>query len=418
MVKPVSNEYYDLEKAAAVLAISPAETNALREKGKLRGFRDGSAFKFRKVDVENYLTEKIKNRNKQEDQEGAVGDEFEVVSGSASSSSFDVLGDLDILSDSKLININDLKKEAAPGSATSGNLPKVSADLDLAVSATDEDSDLALAEETQMSAIPLEPLEDDLTPKTSDDLAPVASLKEDSDPLEVSGDNQSASGNGNGKAGKSDIDLASLDGGLDSEMPNKEHEEGGTELLGLLANESSFDVLEGEKPVDLQVADDESSVLALSGGEDFDLVPADDDQSDDSASSSQVIAVEAGAGLASPEADDDPFGLGSAPVADFGGFNATTEMPTFTDAVSSDPFGGGSAAAQGGSFSQPASPAAKASTEEFSQGSLIAMACALVVLIIPAIMLFDTIANLWSWQEPFILNSVLMDTIAGWFGLS
>ncbi|MDR2641811.1 MAG: helix-turn-helix domain-containing protein [Planctomycetaceae bacterium] len=62
----MSSEYYTLEKAAEVLGLPTAEVNRLREKSELRAFRDGSTWKFRKVEVDDMLAEKIKNRNKQQ----------------------------------------------------------------------------------------------------------------------------------------------------------------------------------------------------------------------------------------------------------------------------------------------------------------------------------------------------------------
>ena len=55
--------YYNLEKAAEVLGITPGDLNRLREAGKMRAFRDGADWKFRKEDVNNYLTEQIKSRS-------------------------------------------------------------------------------------------------------------------------------------------------------------------------------------------------------------------------------------------------------------------------------------------------------------------------------------------------------------------
>jgi excisionase family DNA binding protein len=69
----MSSEYYTLEKVAEVLGLPTAEVNRLREKNELRAFRDGSAWKFRKEEVDNMLAEKIKNRNKQQNN---ADDEF------------------------------------------------------------------------------------------------------------------------------------------------------------------------------------------------------------------------------------------------------------------------------------------------------------------------------------------------------
>lgn len=62
--------YYNLEKAAEILSMTPGDLNRLREAGKMRAFRDGNDWKFRKEDIDNYLAEMIKSRSKA----GAVDD--------------------------------------------------------------------------------------------------------------------------------------------------------------------------------------------------------------------------------------------------------------------------------------------------------------------------------------------------------
>ena len=56
--------YYNLEKAAEILSMTPGDLNRLREAGKMRAFRDGNDWKFRKEDIDNHLAETIKNRSK------------------------------------------------------------------------------------------------------------------------------------------------------------------------------------------------------------------------------------------------------------------------------------------------------------------------------------------------------------------
>lgn len=56
--------YYTLEKASEILSMTPGDLNRLREAGKIRAFRDGSDWKFRKEDIDNYLAKQIKSRSK------------------------------------------------------------------------------------------------------------------------------------------------------------------------------------------------------------------------------------------------------------------------------------------------------------------------------------------------------------------
>ena len=55
--------YYSLEKTAEMLDMNTGDVNRLREQGKLRAFRDGGVWKFRKEDVEAFLTKTIKERS-------------------------------------------------------------------------------------------------------------------------------------------------------------------------------------------------------------------------------------------------------------------------------------------------------------------------------------------------------------------
>ena len=55
--------FYSLEKTAQMLDMNPGDVNKLREQGKLRAFRDGAVWKFRKEDVEKFLTDMIKARS-------------------------------------------------------------------------------------------------------------------------------------------------------------------------------------------------------------------------------------------------------------------------------------------------------------------------------------------------------------------
>ena len=71
------SDYYNLEKAAEVLGKTPGDLNRLRESGKIRAFRDGSAWKFRKEDIDNYLAEELRQKGSSSsfDDEGLLTDD-------------------------------------------------------------------------------------------------------------------------------------------------------------------------------------------------------------------------------------------------------------------------------------------------------------------------------------------------------
>ena len=371
MMVKASTEHYNLEKVAEVLSVSAAEVNRLREQGKLRGFRDGSTWKFLKEEVHTYLADTIKARSGASGAHQPGESDFDL-GGSAASSSFDVLmEDAVLLDDSDLVSV-------APARPAS--------DLDLA--ALDQD-ELSLAEETQISSL--------VVPKKAP--PPVAPPPEP-DILVAQDDEESSA-----------LILAKADDVLEDEASALEAG-GSSPQLGL-AGDSGFDVLIAGEDEDFLLVD-ESANMADVAVQEFDLEPSPKMQGDDdSESSSQVIAIdafaEAGQQAASftpiDEAGFDTFGFDS-------GFQQASSAP-----ASSDPFG----SAASGAFTAPvvSVSAKKAETpaEEYSTWTLVALIATLVAMLPAGLMLIDTMVYMWSWNEPFILNSIYMDTITGLFGL-
>lgn len=89
--------YYTLEKTAEILDCTPGDVNRLREANKLRAFRDGASWKFRKEDVEKYLTDLIRERSTPATNAASDllndSDEEELPTMLADSSSFDAMID-------------------------------------------------------------------------------------------------------------------------------------------------------------------------------------------------------------------------------------------------------------------------------------------------------------------------------------
>ncbi|MDR3183036.1 MAG: hypothetical protein LBT89_08995 [Planctomycetaceae bacterium] len=444
MVKPAEVEYYNLEKTAQVLSVTPAEVNRLREQNKLRAFRDGSNWKFRKVDIDNYLADIIRGRSKvaAEDDSGVAD------SGESDGADFDVVNDIDLPDENALVEVG-AKKNAALESPESAFDLAVSADDDYHLPDEAEGTSVLSFAETAGERPVAEPEALDASVPLSEESSGVM-LAEQSAPLQLSKADAAAEAVAD-NAEKADVDLAAHE---DSDAQVKP----GTEPLGL-AMDSIFSEIQPGEDADGYVASEEtfslapqadadadaddgtnvgvieeSSVLALSsdessvilkpnlskepidsGGDDFDLEPvAAAEQGGDSESSSQVIAIEPGAFAAMDTGAgggaDDPFG-DITPLDDFGGgFNA--------GGVPDGQSGGG---ATFDSFSSPASSAGgqfgRPPEYQYTDGALTAIIIAAVLLVLPGLMLADMIAGMWSWHEPFILNSVLMSTIAGWLGL-
>ena len=369
MVK--ATEYYNLEKVAEVLSIPTAEVNRLREQGKLRGFRDGSTWRFQKEEVHNYLAESIKARSgtsgghKPGDSDFDLGD-------IASSSSFDLL----------------MEEAALPGDSDliAVTPPRPSSDLDLA--ALDLDDELSLAEETQISSLVIpkkaKPAVEPSSIVAQDDLDSSALL------LATEGDEVL------------EDEASVLEAGSSSAQ------------LGL-AGDSGFDVLvAGEDESVLLLDEEKTEAVGLLVAQEFELEPSpsmlDDD---DSESSSQVIAIDAFAEVGQ-EVAADPFGQQGDAFDAFAGFDSDIHQAPAATTGGSDPFGTGDFAAPVVAVSPPK---AVAPAEEYSTGMLAALAFALVPMLLAGMMLIDNMVRMWSWNEPFILNSILMGPIVGVLGL-
>jgi len=380
-----STEYYNLEKVAEVLSVSTAEVNRLREQSKLRGFRDGSNWKFLKEDIHTYLAESIKARSGGSNGQKPGESDFDLGEGGASPSSFDLLmEDAALPHDSDLVSVS----PSAPPSS----------DLDLA--ALDDENDLALAEETQVSSLvipkkvpkPEEPKSEILRAVQSDNDSSALILEQPPESFALDDDDSVL--------------------GASSSSPQ----------LGL-AGDSGFDVLVAGEEENILVAEEseeenllevEEKTESVSSVVEFALEPPSGAQgSDDSESSSQVIAIDA---FAEAGQDAAPFG----DFSDFVGFDSGIHAPAPPPSEgSSDPFAAGTPAFDDVAVPVPSvvSKTTAAAQEEYSTGMLIALVFALVVMLLPGMMALDTMVHMWSWGEPFVLNSILMSTIAGLFGL-
>ena len=136
--------YYTLEKTAEILEMNTADVNRLREQGKLRAFRDGSTWKFRKEEVEAFLTKMIKERSGANTAFGddnllSTEDDEDSPTMLADSAAFDAMIDAAV--------IGPQPTTRAAGDADGGiNLAKASDD-DLKLADENNDDDLKLVEE-------------------------------------------------------------------------------------------------------------------------------------------------------------------------------------------------------------------------------------------------------------------------------
>jgi len=462
MMVKLSTEYYNLEKVAEVLSVPMAEVNRLREQSKLRGFRDGTDWKFLKEEVHDYLAKTIKARSSHAGNGQKPGDsDFDILGSDGAASSFDLLVEKAaplLPDDDQLVSVSSQTRPAS--------------DLDLA--ALDNDDELALAEETRISAATMPQkgkkteIEEDssevalseetrISAVTMPQKGKKTKIEEDSSEVALAeetrisaitmpqkgkkpssasrsdaillDDHESVLGAGSsspqlGLAGDSGFDVL-VAGEVDSDLFEVDSKtlDGDSNLLEVdsktLGGDSNLlevdsKTLEGDSDL-LEVAEEKTSVVFTS--EEFSLEPsASATDGDDSESSSQVIAINAGF---SGAGQNDPFGESDFGASVFEGFDSGI-LPPQSGTTASDPFGTGTSSfpdsrSASTALVSPRKPLV--AVEEYSPGVLLALICVLGVMLVPGYMLIDTMVYMWSWGDPYVLNSLLMDTIAGWFGL-
>lgn len=393
--------YYNLDKAAEVLGISPADLLQMRDRGEIRAFRDSGDWKFRQEDVEQ-LAEQLKTPQAAEP-ESAAEDSEDVLLSEAE------LGESDAGGSGTVIGTSDQASEES--------------DIQLA------GSDVALTgggDEQQAADSKAEGLEDiDLT---IDDDVPL----EDSQIAlaDTGGDVQEGSGGSGLELGEEleDDDLvlggsgsgSDITIGQDSGISLVDPQDSGLSLdepMELASDDESLALGEDDMLTLSEDVDDESPT-ELTADDDFLLTPLEEAaDEEDSESGSQVIALD------TDEAGDEGATMvAGAPVGDVAAMlDEDIAAAPFVEAPLLEPAPAAAAAVPLGT--PTVAPGAALSPEiaqypERPYGALVMLglgAC-LVFLLASGMMAFDLMRNMWSWGGAYELNSSLMDTILGWFG--
>ena len=138
--------YYNLQKAADVLGLTTGEVNRLREQGKLRAYKDGADWKFRKEEVDKLAVGMIRERSKANNDGLLSAEDDEEKTAFADSAAFDTM--FDQAGDELQVSLNEQK-----------------ADVASVVDSAEEAFNLTLAEEPADGALNLEkePADDGLT---------------------------------------------------------------------------------------------------------------------------------------------------------------------------------------------------------------------------------------------------------------
>ena len=183
--------------------------------------------------------------------------------------------------------------------------------------------------------------------------------------------------------------------------------------LSLVGSSDEEAVLELDEDSDILALVDSGNLsempTMLAGGEEvgtFDLI-ADADTDEDSESSSQVIALD----------DDSPFGaemsdFGSEAFGGAGDFGPAESADAFGPAVSTDDFGPATAP-----LSKPTASGRSPYEAAYSGKAVTALGLLCVVPVsLAGMMAYDLVRNMWSWGQPAVLSSPIVDMIAGILG--
>ena len=419
----MATKFVDLEAAAEELGISVEKLTEMREKNEIRGFRDGATWKFKAEDLAQ-VKASLDAGGSELDLDEADGDKAELqiadsillseveLGGAESVGSSTVIGqtageeqfgddvratvdasDVQPVSDSLILDGGKAEPPSSdvlgsdsvdtPEDAGSeiqlagGDEPDLEFDLSDSTAGSGNESNLALGD----SNLSLEDdsKEDDHTPSSGD--SEIDMTDEEEGVLVLGGTGSDVVG-----ASDSGISLGDpADSGISLEGNDPDL---GSSAIGddslLLGEENSLSA-EGSSPSQLQQDDD------------FLLTPLEDAMSEDSESSSQVIALD--------EAD--------------AGFNASSDTLMESgdaDLAMLDPEAGteGGAAA----LIQPAPQIVQQAIipeMPYSVWNVLSLFLCIALLALSGMLVYDLVRQIWSWEGVHPVNSGLMDAIIGMF---
>jgi len=382
-------EYYNLEKAADVLGIYPAELNEMRERGRVRAFRDGGNWKFKKEDVDNLAVE-IRSK-KAAAPEGSEDDSEDVLLSEVE------LGASDPSSSGSVIGAGEQSPEDSDIKLADSGVGLGAADQDDA--AAFEELDLTIEDDVEL---------EDSQVSLADEEAPESGSGGSAIDLAEGFEDDDLVLGGAGSGSGSDVTI-----GQDSGISLVDPHDSGLSLdepLELASDDDSLALGEDDMLTLSEDADTESPT-ELKTDDDFLLTPLEEGgDEEDSESGSQVIALDdamgdeaatmVGGGMAAM-LDEDITGVEA-------GLEAVAPLEAAPGAVA--PLGAQQPAAPGA----PLTPGAAALPEApYGTLAMVGLSCCLVVLVLSGMMAYDLMRNMWSWSGPFSVNSSLMDMILG-----
>jgi excisionase family DNA binding protein len=388
----MAQKFYNVEKAAELLGVTPDEINQMRERQELHGYRDGTDWKFKAEEVEQLAQQAAPPTDEQSD---VLLSEVE-------------LGQSDIGSSGTVIGPPPVgegePKESGVDSAVTGF-----ENLDMALE--DSQADMALEPSTPAGSPPA-----DSTVELSGEAL------EDDDLVLGGSDAKSGSGSGSditigGDSGISLVDPT--DSGLSLEEPLD------------LAGGSEGSLALGDSDL-LSLGESSSNALSdLGADSDFLLTPADDSGAgEDSESASQVIALD-GEKPADAAVVSDLGGMSDiGGISDLGAMSDVSMPPMLdadlsaelTPAETSPLEAAGAVAAPLAGAPQDyaaagpvatAMPSAALPEAPYSIWNILSLAGCTLILVFIGMMMCDLMRNMWSWDGALPVNSTLMDWILG-----
>ncbi len=435
----MARKFIELNEVASLLGMTSDEVSDMRSQGDIHGYRDGSIWKFKVEEVQ-----KAANDRGLSISEAALAGGMPL--GGDSSASSDVDADLNNLSDVPLDDSNEsllvTDEELKPGPEESASITVIGTRNDVISDAgsdlhdlqgpEDSGSDLQLVSPSGPSEVA--PADPDVLTNGSDDLLLAASDPEPNSDVEgISKDAAVASDSGEnipsrdsssvenesdlqleesglvvdedsesdsvsigdsdlvlGSSPGNDIVLSSGDSGISLSSPS----DTGLALTGLSLTEFELDGSSAESglelPGDISPLEEEGVASGEITPDDFLLTPVDEGTGDESDSGSQVIAL----------GPDDSY---SEDILDTEASAALQEAEPLTTA------------------SQPGTtpsvmPAAATSESTYSIWNVLALSMIVVFLMLTGMFMYDLVRHIWSWDEPYSLNSGLMDWLLSTLG--
>ncbi|MCP3695080.1 MAG: excisionase family DNA-binding protein [Planctomycetaceae bacterium] len=418
----MADNFHTLDEAAKLLNVTPEQLGEMRDNGEIRGFRDGSTWKFKTSEVQKLI-----------DQSSAGSDSSDLGFEDEGDDEVTMLGespDLAAMLDS-IDDDDDSESSAELGAAASllvndssssasviGDSESDSQESDLqladdsSASADDahvlDDSELLLQQEGGTGEIEVNQQEDDFAFDSNELDDSSADMDLSDDDFALSDDDLVLSNSDS--AGNSDITLGSGDSGINLGSPSDsgisldeepmELAGGSSSALGLPEEDSGLslgdDLSDSEDFADLQ-KDDE-----------FLLSPSDEGFGDSSDSGSQVIALsdsqafdeDAATMIADRMFEEDPLDAGML-LEEENPMDAGEAMGLGDEM---DPTLAGTAVG----FQQEVLAPIQAVEAPYSVWNLMGLSCVLMLLVLTGISMTDVVRSMWSWQEPYeVSNSVM-----------